>query len=314
MASNLTLSIKPRGKPISKLPQELSIDPNTSGSELYNIIAVRSGLSVHRIRVTKASDGSAIQNSSDATIYSTGLRNQSIIYVKDLGSQLCWRTVYLIEYFGPIFIHPIFLLPSLRPTIYRTSSPAPPVTNYQLLFCTLIILHFVKRELETAFLHRFSRATMPAIFVIRNSAHYWVLAGLNVAYWVYAPTSNAAATTIESANPLLLYTGLALFIFGQLANLNAHIVLRNLRRPGTNERGIPSGFGFKWVTCPNYLFEIVAWVGIYLVSGFNWSVMLFIVVASAPMIVWAKTKERTYRQEFGDKYKKKRFAVLPGIV
>ncbi|OJD14496.1 hypothetical protein AJ78_05146 [Emergomyces pasteurianus Ep9510] len=313
MASNITLCIKPRGQPISKLPRELSIDPNATGSELYNIIAMQCGLSIHRIKVTKASDGSAIHNNSDATIYSTGLRNQSVIYVKDLGAQLSWRSVYLIEYFGPIFIHPIFLLPSLRPTIYRTSNP-PPVTNYQLLFCTLIILHFVKRELETAYVHRFSRATMPALFVIRNSAHYWLLSGLNVAYWVYAPTSKAAATTIESANPLLLYTGLVLFIFGQLANLNAHIVLRNLRQPGTNERGIPSGFGFKWVTCPNYLFETIAWVGMYLVSGLSWSMVLFITVACAPMITWAKMKERSYRKEFGDKYKKKRFAMLPGIV
>ncbi|KKZ67990.1 enoyl reductase [[Emmonsia] crescens] len=313
MASNITLSIKPRGKPISKLPQELSIDPNATGSELYNSISARCGLSIHRIKVTKASDGTAIANSRDIIIHSTGLRNQSTIYVKDLGCQLGWRTVYMIEYFGPIFIHPIFLLPSLRPKIYRTPNP-PPVTNYQLLFCALIVLHFVKRELETAFVHRFGRATMPAFFVVRNSAHYWVLSGLNVAYWVYAPTSKAAATTIESANPLLLYTGLALYVFGQLANINTHLVLRNLRRPGTNERGIPSGFGFKWVTCPNYLFEVIAWVGMYLVSGLNWSVILFIAVACAPMITWAKSKEHTYRKEFGDKYKKKRFVMFPGIV
>ncbi|KAL2373513.1 enoyl reductase [Blastomyces gilchristii SLH14081] len=313
MASNITLSIKPRGNPIAKLPQELSIDPNATGSELYNTIASRCGLSIHRIRVTKASDGSVIRNNSDATVHSTGLRNQSTIYIKDLGVQLGWRTVYLIEYFGPLLIHPIFLMQSMRSKIYRTPNP-PQVTNYQLLFCALILLHFVKRELETAFLHRFGRATMPAVFVIRNSAHYWVLSGLNVAYWVYAPTSNAASTTIESANPFLLYTGLALFAFGQLANLNAHIVLRNLRRPGTSERGIPRGFGFNWVTCPNYLFEVIAWVGMYLVSGLSWSVVLFIIVACAPMITWAKQKERSYRKEFGDKYKKKRFAMLPGIV
>ncbi|EER39713.1 steroid alpha reductase [Histoplasma capsulatum var. duboisii H88] len=312
-SNNITLNVKSRGKRISKLPQELSINPNATGPELYNAIAVKCGLSIHRIRITKASDGTAIHNSNNATIHSTGLRNQSTIYVKDLGSQLSWRTVYLIEYFGPIFIHPMFLLPSMRARIYRIPNP-PPVTDYQVLFCTLVVLHFVKRELESAFLHRFGRATMPALFVIRNSGYYWLLSGCNVAYWVYAPTSKAASTTIKSANPLLLYTGLALFIFGQLANLNSHVVLRNLRRPGTSERGIPSGFGFSLVTCPNYLFEVIAWIGVYLVSGLNWSMVLFIVVACTPMIIWGKQKERAYRTEFGDKYKKKRFVMLPGIV
>ncbi|EDN03805.1 predicted protein [Histoplasma mississippiense (nom. inval.)] len=191
-SNNITLNVKSRGKPISKLPRELSINPNATGPELYNAIAVKCGLSIHRIRITKASDGTAIHNSNNATIHSTGLRNQSTIYVKDLAGE---------------------------------------------------------------------------------------------------PSTSSS---------------LALFVFGQLANLNSHVVLRNLRRPGTSERGIPSGFGFSLVTCPNYLFEVIAWVGVYLVSGLNWSMVLFIVVACTPMIIWGKQKERAYRTEFGDKYKKKR--------
>ncbi|PGG98334.1 hypothetical protein AJ79_08901 [Helicocarpus griseus UAMH5409] len=311
--SSITLSIKPRGKPISKLPRELSIDPNATGAELYETIAQQSNFSVHRLRITKGSDGTAIQNSNDATIHSTGLRNQSTINVKGLGPQLAWRTVYMIEYLGPLLIHPLFLLPTLRSLVYRTSHPLE-LSDIQVLLCALVTLHFLKRELETIFVHRFGRATMPAQNVFRNSTHYWILSGVNIAYWVYSPSSKAATTTIDSANPLILYPGLALYTIGELANLNAHLVLRNLRRPGTSERGIPSGFGFSWVTCPNYLFEVVAWVGVYLISGLNWSVAIFIIIACAPMITWAKQKERKYRSDFGDKYKRKRFAMLPGII
>ena len=150
---------------------------------------------------------------------------------------------------------------------------------------------------------------MPARNIIKNSGHYWVLAGLNIAYWVFRPDSPAATTQ----DAFLLYSGLALFIFGELANLNAHLILRDLRRPGTTERGIPSGFGFKAVTCPNYFFEVVSWVGIYLLSGMSWSVLFFIVVGTAQMAIWAKKKERRYRKEFGDKYKRKRFVILPGL-
>ncbi|KAK2731307.1 3-oxo-5a-steroid 4- dehydrogenase [Onygenales sp. PD_40] len=313
MSTTITLSIKPRGKPIPRLPREISIDPNASGADLYRLIAEKSKFSIHRVRVTKGSDGTAISNNKDVTIHSTGLRDQSTIYVKDLGAQLAWRTVYMIEYLGPIIIHPLLLLsPTLRSLTYRTTTiPSP--SNHQLLLCALITLHFVKRELETIFIHRFGRATMPFTYVFRNSAHYWLLAGLNIAYWAYTP---AASQTDLDTNfpPFLLHPGMILYTFGELANFSAHLTLRNLRRPGTTERGIPHGFGFGLVTCPNYLFEVLAWLGMYLVSGLSWSMLLFIVVACAPMARWARQKENKYRKEFGDKYKRKRYVMIPGLV
>lgn len=67
------------------------------------------------------------------------------------------------------------------------------------------------------------------------------------------------------------------------------------------------------MTCPNYLFEILAWVGVYLVSGLSWSVLFFIAIGGAQMASWASKKERRYRKEFGDKYKRKGSVMIPGI-
>ena len=50
-----------------------------------------------------------------------------------------------------------------------------------------------------------------------------------------------------------------------------------------------------------------------MISGFNWSVLLFAVVSVAQMSQWAVKKEKRYRKEFGDKYKRKRYTMLPGI-
>lgn len=173
----------------------------------------------------------------------------------------------------------------------------------------LIVGHFVKRELETLFVHRFSASTMPFLNVFKNSFHYWVLAGANIAAWIYAPNSRTA----KDPNPLLMYAGILLYAVGEFGNLQTHLTLMNLRSPGGTERAIPQGALFDLVTCPNYLTETIAWIGVWLVSNLSLAVLLFLIVALAPMMLWAKKKESRYRKEFAGKYKKKRFVMLPGI-
>ena len=290
--------IIPTGKPLKKLPEEISAPYTGKAADLYSELATKSDTSVHRLRIIKGSDGSLVPNSSDVSISQTGLRHQSTVYVKDLGPQIAWRTVFLVEYLGPIIIHPMLL----------ALLPSSPPSTAQILSCVLITLHFVKRELETLFIHRFSAATMPARNIFKNSAHYWLLAGANIAYWIYRPDS----PTARQQNPIFIYGGLLLFILGEVGNLSTHITLRNLRSAGGKERGIPSGLGFDLVTCPNYMFETIAWTGIAAVT-WSLSTLLFVIVAVGQMGVWAGGKEKKYRLEFGGKYKKKRSVILPGI-
>jgi very-long-chain enoyl-CoA reductase len=219
------------------------------------------------------------------------------------GPQASWTTVFVIEYLGPILIHLSFL--AIRPYVY--SNPGPLSTS-QYLSMAMIVLHFLKREYETLFVHRFSLATMPVFNIFKNSGHYWVFSGFNLAYWIYKPTSYTAKSspTIDSLN----YIGIALYLFGEVANYNAHVVLSKLRKPGGTERGIPKGFGFDTVTCPNYSFELIAWTGIALVTK-SWSTVLFGLIAYGQMQIWAQKKERALRQ-LSDKYNKKRNGIIPG--
>lgn len=73
------------GKPIRKLPKEFTINREATPAELYAAISKQAQFPLHRLRITKASDGSLVKNTNDVTIESTGLRNRSVIYVKDLG-------------------------------------------------------------------------------------------------------------------------------------------------------------------------------------------------------------------------------------
>lgn len=73
------------GKPIRGLPEEVVIDPKDSVAGLYKKIAASSKSSIHRLKITKGSDSSAIPISGVLIIEQTGLRNKSTIDVKDLG-------------------------------------------------------------------------------------------------------------------------------------------------------------------------------------------------------------------------------------
>jgi very-long-chain enoyl-CoA reductase len=172
----------------------------------------------------------------------------------------------------------------------------------------MIVGHFVKREFETLFVHKFSANTMPWFNIFKNSAHYWLLSGVLCAYFLYSPTS----LTATADNKIVDAVGFALFLFAEINNGLVHLYLSSLRSTGGTERKIPVGYSFSLVTCPNYMFELLAWLGVIIVSR-NWAVLLFAAVGGAQMAAWAKEKERAYRKEFGDKYKKKRYVILPGL-
>lgn len=57
------------------------------------------------------------------------------------------------------------------------------------------------------------------------------------------------------------------FQFAELSNLKTHLILRSLRPEGTTKRAIPQGYGFNWVSCPNYFFETIAWFSISMMTG-----------------------------------------------
>jgi very-long-chain enoyl-CoA reductase len=222
-----------------------------------------------------------------------------------LGPQLSWITVFIIEYLGPILIH--IAVPLLRPYLYKSSAP---MSSTQYLSMAMIVLHFVKREYETLYVHKFSLSTMPFMNIFKNSFHYWMLSGANLAYWIYSPTSYTALSspTIDKVNML----GVAIYLFGEISNFKTHLTLSNLRSPGGTERAIPKGYGFGLVTCPNYLFELIAWTGVAIVNK-SLATVLFGIVSGAQMYQWAIKKEKALRTEFPDTYRKKKYVLFPSL-
>ncbi|TFY76928.1 hypothetical protein EWM64_g7084, partial [Hericium alpestre] len=192
-----------------------------------------------------------------------------------------------------------------------------PVQHSQLQkwVCAMITVHFMKRELETLFVHRFSHATMPWYNIFKNSAHYWITSGFALAYPLYGPTYAADSPYIKSTihdDPRFIYACFALFVYAQISNFATHITLRNLRPPGTKRRAIPYGYGFTWLSFPNYWFEILAWGTIALLTG-SYVSYIFLGSMLYQMGEWAIKKQRAYKKEFGKAYPPERKLMIPFI-
>ncbi|KAJ9138698.1 Very-long-chain enoyl-CoA reductase [Pleurostoma richardsiae] len=311
---SLKLGSRSQKQRIKKLPTAVEIPSDATVEDAKKIIARAAGVKdYNRIGLFYPSTKKIIKDRKALISNEEDVVSNGEILVQDLGAQMAWRTVYMVEYAGPILFHCLFIairpyLANVDPYFYKGADKTP-LTTIQWLCFWLFQAHFVKRELETVFVHKFAANTMPAWMIFRNSFFYWAFAGLLSGFFIYSPKSPAARSELT---PLDLI-GLGLYVYGEVCNAIVHLHLASLRSRGGTEKGIPTCIGSSLVTCPNYMFEVISWVGIILISR-EWAVVVFIATGTFYMAGWSRDKEKALRATFGDKYKKKRYTMLPGLI
>lgn len=289
-----------------------SISSDSKVSEVKKAIyAQRKGLYVERQSLRLESKGKSL--SDEEKLSNLKLNREDgveVLYLKDLGPQIGWSTVFLCEYLGPLIC---YLITYARPTLLygsaAASKPALPVVHYAAACWTF---HYAKRILETLFVHRFSHSTMPILNLFKNCGYYWGFA-LFVGYYINHPLYTA-----PYFGNLQVYTGLISFILFELGNFSIHIALRNLRPAGSKVRKIPYPTSnpftilFNFVSCPNYSYEVYSWVAFSLMTQ-ALPALIFTGAGFFQMTIWALGKHRNYKKEFSN-YPKGRKSIIPFII
>jgi len=236
-----------------------------------------------------------------------------VVQFKNLGPQIGYRTVFLVEYAGPMLFVGAFaacrlgmLGSDMQMRVFGSGAKAAmsPVALTS-IYCWMG--HFLKRELETLFVHKFSRPTMPMFNLFKNCAYYWLF-GAFIGYPLCSVSFNAPDSTF-------VHAGLAIFVLSELGNLYCHVKL-SLMRPaeGSKKREIPKGFMFDLVACPNYFFELMSWVGFSMMTFVPASVV-FTLAGFYQMSEWALKKHSEYKKTYGKEYEGlKRKALVPFIL
>ncbi|KAK4435943.1 putative very-long-chain enoyl-CoA reductase art-1 [Sesamum alatum] len=173
-----------------------------------------------------------------------------------------------------------------------------------LMLKSAITIHFLKRDLEVLFVHKFSGHMV-----------------LNTALLISSTYFTAAASMIYFQNrvegvpePLvdLKYVGLLVFLVGMVGNFYHHYLLSKLRDEKDKGYKIPRGGLFSLVICPHYLFEILTFIGISFISQTLFS-YLFTVGSAMYLLARSRATRNWYLSKFED-FPKNVKALIPYVL
>ncbi|ELP87488.1 synaptic glycoprotein SC2, putative [Entamoeba invadens IP1] len=240
------------------------------------LLACQQGLSYGK-------DENKVHLEVDKTLRESGVTEETVIDLKDFGKQLPFRFVYICEYVGPLAIYVLCYFISI-------ALGFPNLVQNKIAFYMWTI-HYVKRILETIFVHEFGDMTMPFFNLIKNCTYYYgfaLVVGINVNFFP------------KEQYCIPMYLGLLGMIASMVSNGYCHIILKNLRTPGSQEWKMPKGFLFDYITCANYFCEIMTWIFFDLMTGIPLMGVAFSFCGIYQMKEWSLQRHQKYQKLFKD--------------
>ncbi|KAH6582808.1 hypothetical protein BASA50_003874 [Batrachochytrium salamandrivorans] len=203
----------------------------------------------------------------------------------------------------------------------------PQLTNAQIVLIAIWMAHYFNRSIIYA-IRAPSIAPIP-VYIIVTGYIFNIMNGYINGRWIGHFGADVLAST-KITDPGFAF-GVALFLIGMYINISSDTILFDLRRKGRaahNEQdstaptrtettprqyGLPLGGWFVLVSCPNYLGEVIQWIG-FAIASQGLGGVSFLVFACANMIPRALSNHDWYYQTFGTRYPRYRSAIFPGLL
>ncbi len=176
-----------------------------------------------------------------------------------------------------------------------------------LVFLAMWQAHYLHRTIIFPFRTRTGGKTIPIAVVSAGFFFNAVNAYINARF----VSSIGEYSTDWLTDPRFL-AGLTVFAAGMALNIRSDNILLRLRRSGDSGYAIPRRGAYRYVSCPNYLGEIIEWAGWALAT---WSLagFAFFLYTAANLAPRALSHHRWYQARFPD-YPHNRKALIPGIL
>lgn len=199
-------------------------------------------------------------------------------------------------------------LPSLLVFGWLALKNRPNVPDVISVFALLWIIHYSYRAIVFPFLIKTKGKKMPVVIMLFAVFFNLINGGLN-GYWfgVLSPSYPSDWVT-----DFRFIGGLLLFITGFAIHRYHDNLLIQLRKNSSGGYQIPSGGLFRYISCPNFLGEMIEWGGFALMtwclpasSFFIWTIV--------NLLPRALDHHRWYLSSF-ENYPKNRKALIPFIL
>jgi len=173
------------------------------------------------------------------------------------------------------------------------------------VFLLLWLLHYVNRSLIYPFRLRGGQLRMP-VSIMAMGFSFNVMNGVLQGRGLF---TLGPARGVEWFGDPRFIVGLLLFLGGFALNQQSDIILRGLRAPGDSGYRIPYGGAFRLVSCPNYVGELIEWLG-WAILTWSPAGLAFFLWTAANLVPRARSHHRWYLERFPG-YPVGRKAVIP---
>nr|CAH0102226.1 unnamed protein product [Daphnia galeata] len=184
-----------------------------------------------------------------------------------------------------------------------------------LLAAALLFLQVARRLYECMFVAVFSDSKMNLGHYLVGYLHYWGCATVILSY--STDFSKTEGIMQISSNNIYIQPifGTILFALAYYHQHIAHVTLANLRKDPKNKQkhSLPKGGLFNYVSCPNFLCEIIIYAALYIILGFRhypWALITLFVLTN--QIMTATVAQNWYKSKFKE-FPKTRRAIIPFI-
>jgi 3-oxo-5-alpha-steroid 4-dehydrogenase 1 len=181
------------------------------------------------------------------------------------------------------------------------------LTAMQLVLLVMWESHYVDRAFFYPFVVRISRKPFPVVILLSGLIFNLTNAYLNGSYII---NHSYSYQMVWLGDGRFIF-GVTFFILGFVINRHADYILHGIRHSSTGDYAIPQHGLYRWISCPNYLGEILLWLG-WAFATWSPVAAAFALWTIANLVPRAHAHHRWYREHFTE-YPQQRRALLPGI-
>ena len=176
------------------------------------------------------------------------------------------------------------------------------------IYLGLFVIHYINRTLIFPFRLKTEGKKMP-LHIVLSAIFFNVINTFFLGYY-FGFMPQAQSNWIS--NPVFII-GVIIFFIGMTINIRSDNILLKLRNSAEpNKYKIPEGGLFNWISCPNYLGELIEWLG-YAILTMSLSTLAFALWTFANLIPRARDNHRWYLERFSE-YPQERKAIIPFLL